>query len=127
MNSSRSHLPYHTDKQSKTGKKALNKTSIINEELLPERQYYGINTFMFVGALRHFKMGGYNSNNIHTISDLAEHLYKSGDISKHGKDEGMPLEFSSLVTELNRIWAVIKKEDTTLIDPYGYSVKIIHK
>ena len=57
--------------------------------------------------------------------------YNSKDISgfpklKHEKGEDTLLELSSLMTELRKIWAVIQKEDTEHIDPYGYDVRINH-
>lgn len=50
------------------------------------------------------------------------HLYESGDGLKHEKGEDTLLELSSLMTELRKIWAVIQKEDTEHVDPYGYDV-----
>ena len=35
-------------------------------------------------------------------------------------------ELVNLMTELRKIWAVIQKEDTEHIDPYGYDVRINH-
>ena len=81
---------------------------------------------MYVGILRSFKLGHFRGLNINTISDLGMHLYKSGDGLKHEKEEDTPLELSSLMTELRKIWAVIQKEDTEHIDPYGYDVRINH-
>ena len=52
------------------------------------------------------------------------HLYESGDGLKHEKGKDTLLELSSLMTELRKIWAVIQKEDTEHIDPYGYDVRI---
>ena len=54
------------------------------------------------------------------------HLYESGDGLKQEKGEDTLLELSSLMTELRKIWAVIQKEDTEHIDPYGYDVRINH-
>ena len=54
------------------------------------------------------------------------HLYESGDGLKHEKGADTLLELSSLMTELRKIWAVIQKEDTEHIDPYGYDVRINH-
>ena len=50
--------------------------------------------------------------------------YKSDKIVKHEKGEDNPLEISSIITELRKVWAVIKMEETEHIDPYGYDVKI---
>ena len=52
------------------------------------------------------------------------HLYESGDALKHEKGEDTFMEMSSFMTELRKMWAVIQKEDTEHIDPYGYDVKI---
>ena len=81
---------------------------------------------MYVGILRSFKLGYFRGLNINTISDLGMHLYESGDGLKHEKGEDTLLELSSLMTELRKMWAVIQKEDTEHIDPYGYDVKINH-
>lgn len=43
---------------------------------------------------------------------------------KHNKEEGIPLKLNSLTTELRKVWAVIKVEDTENIDPYGYDVTL---
>ena len=51
-------------------------------------------------------------------------LYKSDKIVKHEKGEDNPLEISSIITELRKVWAAIKMEETEHIDPYGYDVKI---
>ncbi|WP_181983398.1 hypothetical protein [Bacteroides oleiciplenus] len=45
---------------------------------------------------------------------------------KHEKGERKPLKYSSLSTEIDKVWAVIQKEDTEHIDPYGYDVRINH-
>ena len=54
------------------------------------------------------------------------HLYKSGDAIKHEKAQDNLMEISSFMTELRKMWAVIQKEDTEHIDPYGYDVTINH-
>ena len=79
---------------------------------------------MYVGVLRSFKLGYFRGLNINTISALGMHLYESGDGLKHEKGEDNPLEISSIITELRKVWAVIKMEETEHIDPYGYDVKI---
>ena len=43
---------------------------------------------------------------------------------KQNKEEGIPLKLNSLTTELRKVWAVIKVEDTENIDPYGYDVTL---
>ena len=73
------------------------------------------------GFHHHFK-----GQNINNISDLGMHLYKSGDAIKHEKGQDNLMEISSFMTELRKMWAVIQKEDTEHIDPYGYDVTINH-
>ena len=77
-----------------------------------------------VGALRCFKLGGFEGTEVHTISDFIEWWDSTGKIRKHVKGKHIPLKTSSLRTEIESIWAVIQKEDTEHIDPYGYDVKI---
>lgn len=102
----------------------MSDVSFIKEEWLAERIYFGINTYIYVGVLRAFKLGAYRGFGIKTISDLEAHLFASGDILKHNNKRYIPLKLSSLKTELRKVWAVIKLEDTEHIDPYGYDVKI---
>ncbi|UVP50141.1 hypothetical protein NXW88_21365 [Bacteroides cellulosilyticus] len=85
---------------------------------------FGKNTHIYVGALRAFKLGAYRGIGIKTINDLATHLFANGDMLKHNKEEGIPLKLNSLTTELRKVWAVIKVEDTENIDPYGYDVTL---
>jgi len=98
--------------------------SIIDESLLPLRIYYGENTHLYVGFLRHFKLGGFECMGIKTISDLIEWIYDLKVMRKHEKGERNPLMYSSLNTEIEKIWAVIQKEDTEHIEAYGYDVRI---
>ena len=91
---------------------------------MAERYYAGEKTHLYVGMLRYFKLDGFRGPNIKTISDLAMFLYKSDKIVKHEKGEDNPLEISSIITELRKVWAVLKMEETEHIDPYGYDVKI---
>lgn len=102
----------------------MSDVSIIKEEWLAERKYFGINTHIYVTALRVFKLGGYRGIGIKTINDLATHLFANGDMLKHNKKSDTPLKLSSLRTELREVWAVIKVEDTENIDPYGYDVTL---
>ena len=46
--------------------------------------------------------------------------------TKKARGEQKPLTYSTIITELEKVWAIIKREDTTLIDPYGYDVRINH-
>ena len=119
-------MSHQVENQSTSCIRTVSKISIVDENLLAERYYAGIKTHLCVGALRSFKLGYYKGQNINTISDLGMHLYESGDGLKHEKGEDTLLELSSLMTELRKIWAVIQKEDTEHIDPYGYDVKINH-
>ncbi len=36
------------------------------------------------------------------------------------------MTYSETIIELEKVWVIIKREDTTLIDPYGYDVRINH-
>lgn len=102
----------------------MSDVSIIKEEWLAERKYFGINTHIYVTALRVFKLGGYEGIGIKNITDLATHLFVKKDVLKHNKESDTPLKLSSLRTELREVWAVIKVEDTENIDPYGYDVTL---
>ena len=93
---------------------------------MAERYYAGIKTHLCIGALRSFKLGYFKGQNINNISDLGMHLYKSGDAIKHEKGQDNLMEISSFMTEQRKMWAVIQKEDTEHIDPYGYDVTINH-
>lgn len=115
---------YNIVNQRNTSRKTVSNVSIIEEEWLAERKYFGINTYAYVGILRAFKLGAYRGLGIKTINDLAAHLFASGDIQKQDKGRDTPLKLSSLRTELRKVWAVIKQEDTANIDPYGYDVKL---
>ena len=114
------------EKQSTSSTRTVSKISIVDEELLAERYYAGIETHLCVGALRSFKLGYFKGQNINNISDLGMHLYKSGDAIKHEKGQDNLMAISSFMTELRKMWAVIQKEDTEHIDPYGYDVTINH-
>lgn len=115
---------YRIVKQRNLKRKGVSDVSIIKEEWLAERKYFGKNTHIYVGALRAFKLGAYRGIGIKTINDLATHLFANGDMLKHNKEEGIPLKLNSLTTELRKVWAVIKVEDTENIDPYGYDVTL---
>ncbi|WP_291551493.1 MULTISPECIES: hypothetical protein [unclassified Bacteroides] len=115
---------YNIVNQRNTSRKTVSNVSIIEEEWLAERKYFGINTYAYVGILRAFKLGAYRGLGIKTINDLAAHLFASGNILKQDKGRDTPLKLSSLRTELRKVWAVIKQEDTANIDPYGYDVKL---
>lgn len=115
---------YHIVKQRNISRKRVSDVSIIKEGWLAERKYFGINTYVYVGILRAFKLGAYRGLGIKTINDLAAHLFACGDTLKQDKGKDTPLKLSSLRTELSKVWAVIKMEDTENIDPYGYDVTL---
>jgi|GEM_PF-2907031 hypothetical protein len=71
---------YNIVNQRNTSRKTVSNVSIIEEEWLAERKYFGINTYAYVGILRAFKLGAYRGLGIKTINDLAAHLFASGDI-----------------------------------------------
>lgn len=100
--------------------------TIADEKLLSERIYFGDKTYFYVGVLRSFKLGYFKGTEIQTISDIAKLLSESKDFTKTRHGEHIRLTYSTILTELEKVWAVIKKEDTTQIDPYGYDVKIVH-
>lgn len=115
---------YRSVRQFKRENVAEKCTTSINEKLLPERIFFGNKTYLYVAILRYFKLGGYRGTDIKTIADLAQYIYNNGKLMKHIKGQFIPLELSSIITELYRIEAVIKQEDTKSVDPYGYIVKI---
>ncbi|UVP50350.1 hypothetical protein NXW88_22530 [Bacteroides cellulosilyticus] len=117
---------HQVENQSTSSSRTVSKISIVDEDLLAERYYAGIKTHLCIGALRSFKLGYFKGQNINNISDLGMHLYKSGDAIKHEKGQDNLMEISSFMTELRKMWAVIQKEDTEHIDPYGYDVTINH-
>lgn len=102
------------------------RTTVVDEKLLSERVNYGHKTHLYVAYLRAFKLGEFQEIGIKTIADIAKQLYASRLLIKHSGKEHTPLKYSTILTELEKIWAVIKLEDTTQIDPYGYDVIIIH-
>ena len=73
---------YRIVEQRNTSRKRVSDVSIIKEEWLAERIYFGINTYRYVSTLRAFKLGAYKGLGIKTISDLAAHLFASGEILK---------------------------------------------
>ena len=96
------------------------------EKLLSERVYYGDQTHVYVGYLRAFKSGYFEGTKIRKITDIAKLLVASENFTKRARGEQKPLTYSTIITELEKVWAIIKREDTTLIDPYGYDVRINH-
>lgn len=115
---------YKADNQRKNECTKNGKRSFIDEEQLELRVYYGKKTHLLVGILRHFKLGGFRDIGINTISQLTQWLYATGLMTKSEKGKRMPLKYSSLCTEVEKVWCVIQKEDTEQIDPYGYDVTI---
>ena len=65
----------------------------------------------------------YPSHSLHTVRIIPP---KSRNFTKTRHGEHILLTYSSILTELEKVWAVIKREETTQIDAYGYDVKIIH-
>lgn len=127
MNANRQRsLSYHTDRQSVKESRPKIETAPIEEEQLFNRVYFGSKTHLYIGCLRYFKLGGFQGTSIHRISDLAKLLHQIGILVKPQKEGFKPLELSSIITELGKVEALIKKEDTANIDPYGYDVNKNH-
>ena len=117
-------MAYQSVRQGHGKSKVKGHSSIVDEKLLAERVYYGQRTHVYVGYLRAFKSGYFEGTNIRRISDIAKMLAASENFTKRTRGEQKPLTYSTIITELEKVWAIIKQEDTTLIDPYGYDVKI---
>lgn len=100
-------------------------TSIVEEKLLAERVYFGAHTHIYVTYLRAYKLGLLENIKINKLTDIVQRLHKEGLLTKEVGGEKKPLAISTINTELEKVWAVIKQEDTDLIDPYGYDVNII--
>ena len=114
-------MSYQSDTQKLRATKVKEHSSIVDEKLLAERVYYGDQTHVYVGYLRAFK-----GTKIRKITDIAKLLVASENFTKRARGEQKPLTYSTIITELEKVWAIIKQEDTTLIDPYGYDVRINH-
>ena len=95
-------MSYQSDTQKLRTTKVKEHSSIVDEKLLAERVYYGDQTHVYVGYLRAFKSGYFEGTNIKKITDIAKLFVASENFTKR------------------------KQEDTTLIDPYGYDVRINH-
>ncbi len=119
-------MSYQSDTQKLKTKKVKEHSSIVDEKLLAERVYYGDQTHVYVGYLRAFKSGYFEGTNIKKITDIAKLFVASENFTKRARGEQKPLTYSTIITELEKVWAIIKREDTTLIDPYGYDVRINH-
>ena len=102
-------MSYQSDTQKLRATKVKEHSSIVDEKLLAERVYYGDQTHVYVGYLRAFKSGYFEGTKIRKITDIAKLLVASENFTKRTRGE-----------------AIIKQEDTTLIDPYGYDVRINH-
>ena len=113
-------MSYQSDTQKLKATKVKEHSSIVDEKLLSERVYYGDQTHVYVGYLRAFKSGYFEGTKIRKITDIAENF------TKKARGEQKPLTYSTIITELEKVWTIIKREDTTLIDPYGYDVRINH-
>ena len=119
-------MSYQSDTQKLRTTKVKEHSSIVDEKLLSERVYYGDQTHVYVGYLRAFKSGYFEGTNIKKITDIAKLFVASENFTKRTRGEQKPLTYSTIITELEKVWAIIKREDTTLIDPYGYDVRINH-
>ena len=119
-------MSYQSDTQKLKVTKVKEHSSIVDEKLLSERVYYGDQTHVYVGYLRAFKSGYFEGTKIRKITDIAKLLVASENFTKRARGEQKPLTYSTIITELEKVWAIIKREDTTLIDPYGYDVRINH-
>ena len=119
-------MSYQSDTQKIRTTKVKEHSSIVDEKLLAERVYYGDQTHVYVGYLRAFKSGYFEGTNIKKITDIAKLFVASENFTKGARGEQKPLTYSTIITELEKVWAIIKREDTTLIDPYGYDVRINH-
>ena len=118
-------MSYQSDTQKLRATKVKEHSSIVDEKLLAER-VYGDQTHVYVGYLRAFKSGYFEGTKIRKITDIAKLLVASENFTKRARGEQKPLTYSTIITELEKVWAIIKQEDTTLIDPYGYDVRINH-
>lgn len=67
-----------------------------------------------------------DTQKLKTKTDIAKLFVASENFTKRTRGEQKPLTYSTIITELEKVWAIIKREDTTLIDPYGYDVRINH-
>ncbi|NVK93983.1 MULTISPECIES: hypothetical protein [Bacteroides] len=119
-------MSYQSDTQKPRTTKVKEHCSIVDEKLLAERVYYGIQTHVYVGYLKAFKSGYFEGTKIRRITDIAKLLVASENFTKRARGEQNPLTYSTIITELEKVWVIIKREDTTLIDPYGYDVRINH-
>lgn len=117
---------YQSDTQKSRKIKVKEHCSIVDEKLLAERVYYGDQTHIYVGYLRAFKSGYFEGTKIRKITDIAKLLVASENFTKRTRGEQKPLTYSTIITELEKVWAIIKQEDTAQIDPYGYDVRINH-
>ncbi|MGG6498495.1 UNVERIFIED_CONTAM: hypothetical protein NY603_36765, partial [Bacteroidetes bacterium 56_B9] len=71
---------YKSDNQKEDDSIEQDQANVINENLLASRKYYGANTHLLVGALRCFKLGGFEGTEVHTISDFIEWWDSTGKI-----------------------------------------------
>ena len=108
-------MSYQSDTQKLRATKVKEHSSIVDEKLLAERVYYGDQTHVYVGYLRAFKSGYFEGTKIRKITDIAKLLVASENFTKRARGEQKPLTYSTIITELEKVWAIIKQEDTTLI------------
>ena len=119
-------MSYQSDTQKLRATKVKEHSSIVDEKLLSERVYYGDQTHVYVGYLRAFKSGYFEGTKIRKITDIAKLLVASENLHKENQRRAKALYLQHDNYRIGEGMAIIKREDTTLIDPYGYDVRINH-
>ena len=102
-------MSYQSDTQKLKTKKVKEHSSIVDEKLLAERVYYGDQTHVYVGYLRAFKSGYFEGTKIRKITDIAKLLVASENFTKRARGEQKPLTYSTIITELEKVWADVYK------------------
>ena len=97
-------MSYQSDTQKLRTKKVKEHSSIVDEKLLAERVYYGDQTHVYVGYLRAFKSGYFEGTKIRKITDIAKLLVASENFTKRARGEQKPLTYSTIITELEKVW-----------------------
>lgn len=83
-------MSYQSDTQKIKVTKVKEHCSIVNENLLSERVYYGDQTHVYVGYLRAFKSGYFEGTNIKKITDIAKLFVASENFTKRTRGEQKP-------------------------------------
>ena len=117
-------MSYQSDTQKLKVTKVKEHSSIVDEKLLSERVYYGDQTHVYVGYLRAFKSGYFEGTKIRKITDIAKLLVASENFTKKARGEQKPLTYSTIITELEKVWAIIKRKDPNLHNPYKKRIRI---